>query len=873
MKTIALFLTTIFITLTEVSYSQIGDSCSTAIPMPYSNNSILTGNILTGGIRWFTFIPLTPEVEITLTNTDLANGHIHDLLLMEGLCNLKYFTIGFDNGNDTVLKIIAHDLIVGVPYLISTIRERATSCESVRCKGFAPAAKFDLQVQSLLPPVVSDSNGIVFLNGVASHVKNEVIIRISKTYLKMNSVDNTSQNDMPIPVFVQPTMLQKMANAIMGGNVIGLGQLHLKKVFPNMTSADSISISRMGEPIRIPDFWETFILTIPDTTSIFKASRALSGINGTRFSEPNYVSKLTSVPDDNFYSVNQGSLHPTITYPNGHINVENAWDIETGKPFVRIGVYDTGIDQNHDELSGGKIAGGYDFESNISLSAPFDNAGHGTSCAGIIGAYRNNTTGIAGIAGGDGALNNSGCSLFDMKIKLTGSSSQDFYVMYSKAANAIINGATSTNANGYGLHIMNNSWGIPNNYSGLNLLHDAVQYAVQNSVVFIASRGNDGNTSSKYPASFQDEMVISVGASGTDGNWKTTANGSPAYSSSYGGNVDIIAPGCDELVYTTETNTNGYRVFSGTSAAAPHVSGVAGLILSHVNQPFPTLTNFTVEDVENILQLSALDKTAPPAAMGYDAFSGFGLLNAANALNKVKKPAYKVQHFGIGQNASSNITFTKIGTNVAFLLPTNYQSLAAGTYYGDKYMVTIVLNYNLNSSNDQILNFWPRFSSTIGWSAANPIQTDNWCQVVSVTSTQAVLRTYIYNFLRDQNGQLITDPWFPTQSNPKAAISIYTFDPTVVGIDEMNNDGSSFSAFPNPANNTVNFDVTLSDAQQISLELFDVQGKFVKQIAKENVPKGTQRYTLSLSDFSEGIYYYRLITDKVSYSKKLVIIK
>jgi subtilisin family serine protease len=858
MKKFTLILSIILSSITVSA--QVGDSCSAAIPMPYSNNSILTGNILTGGIRWFTFIPQTSEVKITLKNTDLANGHIHDLLLMEGLCNLKYFTIGYDNGNDTVLNIIAHDLIVGVPYLISTIRERTTSCRSLKCEGLAPAAKFDLQVESLPPPVVTDSNGIVFLNGVASHVKNEVVIRISKTYLKMNNVDNVNQNDKPVPVFVQPTMLQRMANAIMGGNVIGLGQLHLKKVFPNMTSADSVSISRMGEPIRIPDFWETFILTIPDTTSIFKASRALSGINGTRFSEPNYVSKLASVPDDNFYSVNQGSLHPTITYPNGHINVENAWDIETGKPFVRIGVYDTGIDQNHDELNGGKIAGGYNYSANQALAPPYDNDGHGTSCAGIIGAYRNNTTGIAGISGGDGSINNPGCSLFDIRISNGG------FVGNATIANSIVNGATSTSANGYGLHIMSNSWG-----GGVfsRNIHDAVQYAVQNSVVFIASRGNDGNTNSNFPASFQDEMVISVGASGTNGEYKDLSNGSPAYSSSYGGNVDIIAPGCNELVYTTETNTNGYRVFNGTSAAAPHVSGVAGLVLSHVNQSAPTLANFTVEDVENILQLSATDKYTS----GYDAYTGYGLLNASNAMNKVKQPAYKVQHFGVGQNASSSITYTKIGTNVPFVLPMNYQSLAAGTYHGDKYMVTIVLNYNLNSPNDQILNYWTRFSSTVGWSAANPINIDNWCQIVSVSNTQTVLRTYIYNFLYDQNGNLITDPWFPTQSNPKAAISIYTFDPTVVGIDEMNEDGGSLSAFPNPANNTVNFSVTLKNAQHISLELFDAQGKFIKQIAKENIPTEIQRYTLSLSEFSEGVYYYRLITENESYSKKLVIVK
>ena len=71
----------------------------------------------------------------------------------------------------------------------------------------------------------------------------------------------------------------------------------------------------------------------------------------------------------------------------------------------------------------------------------------------------------------------------------------------------------------------------------------------------------------------------------------------------------------------------------------------------------------------------------------------------------------------------------------------------------------------------------------------------------------------------------------------------------------------------------INFSITLKNAQHISLKLFDAQGKLVKQIANENVPTGTQQYTLSLSEFSEGIYHYRLITDKASYSKKLVIIK
>ncbi|HLG39164.1 MAG TPA: S8/S53 family peptidase [Chitinophagaceae bacterium] len=852
----------------------VGDSCSAAIPMPYSPNSVIMGNILPGTIRWFTFIPITPEIKITLTNTTPVGGHIHDLLLMEGLCNPKYFVIGYDRGNDTVLTIVVHDLIVGIPYFIVTMRE------IVGCPGcIGPAANFDLQVQSLPPPVMSDTNGIIFLNGIASHKKNEVVLRINKLYLKMNAVDNLVQDDMPVPVFVQPAMIQSMANRIMNGNTIGLGQLHLKRVFPNMTSADSISISRLGDTIRIPNFWETFILTIPDTMSVFKTSRGLAGINGIRFAEPNYAISFPSVPNDNFYAGGQGSLHPTIPYPNAHINVESAWDIETGKPFVKIGVFDTGIDQTHSELSGGKVAGGFNFDANAPLSSPYDNNGHGTSCGGIIGAYRNNVTGIAGIAGGDVSIGNSGCSLYDMKIKLSGS---NIISISSIAADAIIRGATSVSNGGFGLYIMSNSWAIDANTLGTSIyvIHDAVQFAVKNGVVFCAARGNYPTWAPidkpMFPSCFQDEMVINVGASGINGEWKTNGNGNPLdagdnqYESMTKNGVDIIAPGTNAVVYTTETLTNGYSGFNGTSASTPHVAGVAGLMLSHVDQPFPTLTNFAVEDVENILQLSSVDKNA----VGYDDYSGWGLMDATGAMNKIKLPAYKVQHFGVAQNTTSyTISQSVVSPDEQVFLPNGYLTLSAGTYFADRVLVTITLNYNLDSPNDQIIGFWPRFSSTIGWTFENPIQTDNWCQIISVTNTQAILRTYIYNFKYDQNGNIITDPWYPTQFNPKAALSIYTFNPTLSGASDLGNDGSTFFAYPNPANNSATISVSILNSQNISLELYDSQGQLVKQIANERVSAGTHQFEFSTEEIAEGVYYYRLIAENSSYGKKLIVIK
>jgi subtilisin family serine protease len=844
-----------------------GDSCANAIPMPYSANSFINGNVLTAlDSRWFAFVPLTTEVNIKLTNTNPVAGHIHDLLLVEGVCNPRYFVIGHDFGAGPVLSINVHEVIPGVPYYIVAMRERG-SCP----KCGTPGASFDLTAQSLAPPVITETNGIIYLNGVASHKKGEIILRINKSYLKMNAVNNLGQDDKPMPVFVQPAGIQDMANQIFNGNAPGLGTLKLKRVYPTLNPSNSGSVTRDNQAIPIPDFWETFILTVPDTLKLFRASRALDDVTAIRFAEPNYVVQFSSVPNDPSYANLQSSLHPTTSWPNANINVEGAWDIETGKQFVKVGVYDTGIDQTHSDLSG-KIGGGYNFFAGSALASPYDNVGHGTSCSGIIGALRNNSTGIAGIAGGDNALSNPGSTIFDMRI------ADSNFAPNSTIANAITTGATSTGSGGYGLHIMSNSWG-----GGIfaNVIHDAVQYADQNGVVVCASRGNFPNlqniplTGNNYPATFQDEMVVNVGASGTDGDWKTNGNGNPSdagdnqYQSMYQHDVDIIAPGTNTVVWTTEFNTNGYVGFNGTSAACPHVSGMAALMLSHVDQATPNSSNLVIEDVENILQLSAVDKFTP----GFDDHVGAGLINATTTMGKIKKPAYKIQHFGVGQNATSSVSQATIATAQQVILAQAYGVLAAGTYFADKVEVKITLNYNLSSVNDAILTSWVRFSSTLGWSLSNPINTDNWCEILSVTPTQAVLRTYIYNFKYDQMGNLITDPIYPTQF-PKAALSIYTFDGTLSGVHEINSDGSTLSSvFPNPANNNANVLVFLPTSQEISLELYDTNGKLIKDVFKGKTDAGTHQYEVNLNEVSEGMYFLKLVTEKSTSGKKLIVSK
>ena len=79
--------------------------------------------------------------------------------------------------------------------------------------------------------------------------------------------------------------------------------------------------------------------------------------------------------------------------------------------------------------------------------------------------------------------------------------------------------------------------------------------------------------------------------------------------------------------------------------------------------------------------------------------------------------------------------------------------------------------------------------------------------------------------------------------------------------------------FPNSATNSSIISISLPHSQEISLELYDTQGKLVKLITNGNVSEGKHQYNVSLTDISEGVYFYRIVTENVSYSKKLIVIK
>lgn len=288
------------------------------------------------------------------------------------------------------------------------------------------------------------------------------------------------------------------------------------------------------------------------------------------------------VPDDPSYS-EQWNLRL--------MNMPAAWDIEQGNPEVTVAVVDSGIATQHPEFrsqlwrNGGEIPGngidddrngyiddthGWDFSDAPTLpgggdwtvrdNEPEDETGHGTHVSGIIAAAGNNGVGIAGIAWQ--------CRLMPLRAGFKYGGGE--YLQNDDLAAAIVYAADN------GARVINMSWG---DWVNAFIIEDALAYAEARGCVLVGAAGNSGALGSFYPAALK--RVISVGGLGQEKQLYSDSN--------FGATVDIAAPGEDIL--STDID-GGYQNRSGTSMAAAHVSGVAGLVIA----ANPDWTNTEVQE-------------------------------------------------------------------------------------------------------------------------------------------------------------------------------------------------------------------------------------------------------------------------------------
>ncbi|MFK7948367.1 MAG: S8 family serine peptidase [Saprospiraceae bacterium] len=766
------------------------------------------------------------------------------------------------------------------------------------------------------------TNSIIYENGEPSHKSNDLVVKFLPQHVNLNFVDNKELQYGTIENALPQNVKQAIENAV-GTN---LNEIVVLKPFYRMTSNEQFSTSRLGETVPIPEFWSTFTFHFPDNFNIKDVQNIFNDdLNEyVEYAHYNFVAQAQTIPNDPLYNTNQASLHSTTAFPNAHINLEPAWDIETGEDYIKVGVYDSHIFWGHEDFgdgtfAGSNIVGGWNYSppggTNIqSITNP--DILHGTHVAGIIGANRDNATGITGIAGGgfDAQGNdNPGVELFSMAIEFWNDKDNDgvidpptiqdlqgekVFVDNATIAAAIVEGAVFTPIFGYGLHIQNHSWA---SLGFSTTIRRAVRTAYRNQCIVVASRGNNAGNGLQYPACYDDRFVMSVGGSGIDGeyfngtNGELDAVGNPNPNNngfSFGGNVDFIAPGVRELVATATdasntldasdwTDANGtdlcgitdanYTCFNGTSASAPHVAGVAALMCSrhHPNKGTGVSNPLAPEDVERILQSTATDivnpNSTPVYPIGYDDRNGAGRINAGAALQMVDNPTWEVFHSGNPTATQQNT----VNNTFQVYLDGSVAGLPAGWYFADQ-RVDVTHTYQNFFPNKQIVTGWGRQSSTVGYSMSNMVNGDmfqglnmvltpNIASVIATTSAWHLYLTY---------GAQQIDVWIPDHpSNLKTAYSLHLFDQNATSTENIE-DNNLITVFPNPAGDYTRITYALPNVEKATLQVYNLTG----QLITEQQLQPTQQKTIELntSNWSSGIYFIQIQTEEHKLTKKLV---
>ncbi|MFO7969334.1 MAG: S8 family peptidase [Bacillota bacterium] len=276
-----------------------------------------------------------------------------------------------------------------------------------------------------------------------------------------------------------------------------------------------------------------------------------------------------------------------------HINIFDAWNLETGTEDVTVAIVDTGIDTDHEEFVGRISELSYNVVTEeVGIEAVEDIRGHGTQVAGIIGANRNNDLGIKGMT--------DNVELLIIKADNDIDENTEHTYFNTNIANGI------TYAVDNGADIINLSLG---SISLSPQIQDAVDYAYENQVIIVASAGNDANDKDYFPASF--ETTIAVGSIQEDYSLSIFSN--------FGDYIDVVAPGSG--IWTTTLN-NSYGSVNGTSFSAPQVAGALALLLSY-------------KDVSYYEAYRAIKETAFDLGdEGRDDIYGYGLIDTFSLLNE-----------------------------------------------------------------------------------------------------------------------------------------------------------------------------------------------------------------------------------------------
>jgi len=310
----------------------------------------------------------------------------------------------------------------------------------------------------------------------------------------------------------------------------------------------------------------------PDSGDAIALSAQYSALPEVEYAEPNYeISLDQSGNDENPARANDPRL--AEQWALSDISLPEAWARTKGSSEIVVAVLDSGVEYTHVDLVNniwtrpatmapyrdqdlGTVDDVHGYNAVANDGDPMDDNGHGTFCAGIIGAECGNNAGVCGV--------NWKTQIMPLKFTNAGG--------FGYVADAVeaINYAIDRKRAGVNLRVINASWGLS---QPSRALEDVIRKAYEAGIFFVAASGStssDNDTSQRYPAGYSLGNIISVAA--------TDRSDALAQFSNYGAkSVRLAAPGKDIL---TTALGNDYEQHSGTSMAAAFVAGVAALALS-----------------------------------------------------------------------------------------------------------------------------------------------------------------------------------------------------------------------------------------------------------------------------------------------------
>lgn len=578
--------------------------------------------------------------------------------------------------------------------------------------------------------------------------------------------------------------------------------------------AERENVQVIGKNRFMPQ-WYTLALNPDNERNALEMANAFYETGQFLASEPDMmIDVLAECVNDPFFT-NQwghnntgqwgGAVTPDINACDGWAN----WG--TGNTSAVVAVLDHGFEQNHPDLAANNFTTGFDTESGTTPALVLGS--HGTACAGIVAAVRNNNLGVAGVA--------PNCRIMSISNSLAGTPN-----------------SRQRRADGFnwawqnGADVVSNSWSSGVQYA---IIDDAIDNTLDNGrgglgTVVVFSAGN-GNGAVSYPAN-SDPRIICVGAMSPCGERKNPAScDGESWGSDFGTQLDVMAPGV-KIPTTDRQGGAGYsgtdytQTFNGTSSACPHVAGLAALILS-LN---PCLSHDQVADIiERSAQKVggyAYANTAGRPNGTWDDEMGYGLIDIDAAMRMTRELLL--------QNTSYYGTFNfqvhgtiRAGSNVDPNKASGPVNIMTGnTTYRATQSISLEAGFTVHPG----AVFTAEIIST---SCAD------WDETLKTADPEELAETEADEISSPaSNGELV----------------------------------NRMRAFPNPFSQELTLETEFQSEVEASASLYNLQGQKIADLLPEGRhPEGYQRERIQLNrELPAGIYLLRLKLDGQVQTQKLI---